>query len=177
VKLRNAQYISFVSQGLIPGNNKNIFEIEENYDEAKELSDSDEDDEDDSFEGALVADPLYNGYEGIEMYGRKTNNVYNYAIDFDMTAFYPSSIMGCNINECTLIFKVILPISQYDLFTQGGIPFRGITGGFFTKTDDAAKECIDNFQTQNYMTACTKWLNFPDVYQVYKHMKEVMKRG
>ena len=177
VKLRNAQYISFVSQGLIPGNNKNIFEIEENYDEAKELSDSDEDEEDDSFEGALVADPLYNGYEGIEMYGRKTNNVYNYAIDFDMTAFYPSSIMGCNINECTLIFKVILPISQYDLFTQGGIPFRGITGGFFTKTDDAAKECIDNFQTQNYMTACTKWLNFPDVYQVYKHMKEVMKRG
>lgn len=171
VKLRNVQYISFLSQGLIPGNNINVFNIDSNYKESQVLNDDDEDD--DSFEGALVADPQYNGYEGVEMYGRKTNNVFRSAIDFDMTAFYPSSIMGMNIDPSTLIFKVILPISQYDLFS-GDIPFRGITGEYFNRLDDAGKECIDNFQTQNYMTAATKWMNFPDVSEVYEYMKGVM---
>ena len=171
VKLRNAQYISFLNQGLIPGNNINIFNIPENYHEKKALNDDDEDDDDPSFEGALVADPKYNGYNGVTMYGMKTNNVYLNGIDFDMTAFYPNSIMGCNIAANSLIFKVSMPISQYDIFS-GDIPFNGITGNCFDANSDAGKECIDNFQTKNYMTSCTKWMNFPSVYDVYTRLKK-----
>jgi hypothetical protein len=165
-KLRNVEYISFLDQGLIPGNNINIFNTEE-----EKLSDEEDEDDESEFEGALVADPFYNDYVGQKMYGRKTNNVFSNAIDFDMGAFYPNSIFAMNIDPSTLIFKIEMPISQYDLF-DGKLKFRGITGNKFEKVDDAAKECFDNFQTGNYLSTGYKWLNLPSVYDVYKQLKK-----
>lgn len=168
VKLRNVQYLSFLNQGLIPGENINIYNKEEN----KIISEDEEDeDDDDDFEGALVADPQYNGYVGVELYGRPSNNVFNNAIDFDMSSFYPSSIFAMNIDPSTLIFKTIMDIDQFDI-CGGNLKFRGITGDYFEKGMDAAKECLDNFQTGNNMTTGTKWLNMPDVAEVYKKIKE-----
>lgn len=169
VKLRNVQYLSFLNQGLIPGENINIYNKEENKVISKDEEEEDEDDDD--FEGALVADPQYNGYVGVELYGRPSNNVFNNAIDFDMSSFYPSSIFAMNIDPSTLIFKTIMDIDQYDI-CGGDLKFRGITGDYFEKGADAAKECIDNFQTGNNMTTGTKWLNMPDVSEVYVRLKE-----
>lgn len=167
VKLRNVQYLSFLSQGLIPGNNINIFEPEKNI-----IEENDEDDDDESeYEGALVADPLYNGYEGQLLYGQRTNNIFLNAVDFDMSAFYPSSIMGMNIDPSTLIFKTIMNADQYDI-CGGKLKFRGITSCGFDPTSDMSKECMDNFQTKNYMTTGTKWFNMPNVYEVYERMKK-----
>lgn len=164
LKLRNVQYLSFLEQGLVPGNNINIYNKEEEV-----LSDEEEDD-DDSFDGALVADPNYNSKVGQKMYGQPTNNVFLNAIDFDMSAFYPNSIIGSNIDQSTLIFKLILPMSQYDIF-DGELKFKGITGDDFEDASvDGAKECIDNFQTRNYMTVGSKWMNMPNVYEVYKQL-------
>lgn len=162
VKLRNVQYIWFLNQGLIPGENINIY----NTAPENEISDEDED-EDDEFEGALVADPRYNGYVGLHLYGRPTNNVFGNAVDFDMSAFYPSSIDAMNIDASTLIFKTIMDMSQYSI-CGGDLPFRGITGAYFDEDSDGAKECIDNFQTKNYMTTGTKWFNMPDIHEVYE---------
>lgn len=168
VKLRNVQYLSFLNQGLVPGENINVY----NQEDVKASSDDeDEDDDGDEFEGALVADPLYNGYVGVELYGKKTNNIFNNGIDFDMTAFYPSSIFAMNIDPSTLIFKTIMPINQFNC-VGGDLKLRGITNDYFTKGDDAAKECLDNFQTGNYMTTGYKWFNMPSVLDVYNKLKE-----
>lgn len=169
VKLRNVQYLSFLSQGLIPGNNINIFNQSSNN---ESLEDEDSDEEDESYDGALVADPIYNGYVGKKIYGKRSNNIFDNGIDFDMTAFYPSSIIGMNIDPSTLIFKTIVPINQYDIM-GGKLKFKGATvNEFESKDDDAAKELLDNFQTGNYMSTGTKWLNMPDVFEVYNKMKD-----
>ena len=167
VKLRNVQYLSFLDQGLIPGENINIY----NKNDENTVKSDDEEDDDEEFEGALVADPLYNGYVGLELYGKPTNNVFANAIDFDMSSFYPSSIFAMNIDPSTLIFKTIMDGDQYE-FNKGDLKFRGITGDYFEKGCDVAKECLDNFQTGNYMTTATKWLNFPDVSEVMNRLRK-----
>lgn len=169
IKLRNVQYLSFLEQGLVPGENINVYNPEPEY--VRGSDEEDDDDDDSEFEGALVADPKYNGYTGMELYGRKTNNVFANGIDFDMTAFYPSSIFAMNIDPSTLIFKTIMPIDQYEC-VGGDLVFRGITGDMFERGDDGAKECIDNFQTGNYMSTGTKWFNMPDVNEVYRRLKK-----
>lgn len=168
VKLRNVQYISFLNQGLVPGANINIY----NKEEVKYADSEDEDDDDDEdFEGALVADPIYNSNIGVKLYGRPTNNVFNNAIDFDMTAFYPSSIFAMNIDPSTLIFKAIMDADQFNCL-GGKMKLRGITKAFFNHGDDAAKECLDNFQTGNYVSTAWKWLNLPDIGKIYNIIKE-----
>jgi len=171
VKLRNVQYKSFVSQGLIPGENVNGFMY--NY-ESKE-SDDDEDDEE-SFEGALVGNPLLIDYFGDTLYGRQTNSIFKYSIDFDMSAFYPSTIRAMNIDPSTLIFKMIMDSSQYDV-RGGTIPFNGITDAQMVKTNDdsfsgdVSKEVMDNFQTGNWLTTGNKWMNLPSINDVYERLK------
>ena len=48
-----------------------------------------EDDEEPTFEGALVGNPKLNDYFGDYLYGHRTNSIFLYNIDFDMSAFYP----------------------------------------------------------------------------------------
>ena len=170
VALRNVQYLSFLKQDLIPGANINIFEKEEvNY-----ADDEDDEDDDEGFEGALVADPNYNGYVGLPLYGRASNCLYGNAIDFDMSSFYPSSIRAMNIDPSTLIFKMIMDPKQFDTKAcHGELPYHGITDDKYNADDELGKECIDNFQTGNYLSAAHKWLNFPTVSEVMRELKAV----
>jgi hypothetical protein len=151
---------------LLGNPNINIYNSDANV-----VKSEDEDDDDENFEGAIVADPIYNDKVGICLYGQPTNNIFNNAIDMDMSAFYPSSIFGMNIDGSTLIFKAIMTVDQFDIM-GGSMKFNGITGSYFNRGDDAAKECIDNFQTGNYMSTATKWLNLPDVNTIYKLFKK-----
>lgn len=175
VKLRNVQYKSFLSQGLVPGENVNGF-LYNNSEHEKE-SDDDEDDDDVGFEGALVGNPQLIDYFGDKLYGFTTNSIFKYSIDFDMSAFYPSTIRAMNIDPSTLIFKMILNSDQYDV-RGGDIPFNGITDAQIVKTNsdsfsgDVAKEVMDNFQTGNYMTTANKWMNLPNIQQVYNRLKK-----
>jgi hypothetical protein len=179
VKLRNVQYKSFWQQGLIPGENVNGFLY--NYESREE--DDDEDDDDDKkkddvgFEGALVGNPLLIEKFGDKLFGKRTNSIFKYSVDFDMSAFYPSTIRAMNIDPSTLIFKMILDSSQYDV-RGGDMPFHGITdmqmvaGNKDSFEKDISKEVMDNFQTQNYLFFGHKWLNLPDVNQVYERLKK-----
>lgn len=175
VKLRNVQYQSFVSQGLIPGENVNGFL----YNNSEKEDDDDEDDDDKvGFEGALVGNPNLIDYFGDELYGHKTNSIFKYSIDFDMSSFYPSTIRAMNIDPSTLIFKMIMNAEQYDV-RGGDIPFHGITDSQIVKangdsfTGDIGKEVMDNFQTKNYLYTAHKWMNLPSVNEVYE---EIIKR-
>ena len=158
---------------MVPGNNINVLfdtkQEEPKYDEDGNLIDE----EDDSFEGALVADPIYNDKVGIKIYGQISNNIFLNAIDFDMSSFYPSSIRAMNIDPSTLIFKMQLDLMQYDIY-DGPIPLNGVTWKKFVEEGekDGSKEFIDNFQTGNYTTFGSKWMNMPSVEEVYARMKK-----
>ena len=172
-KLRNVQYLFYLRNGLVPGENVNGFMY--NYD-AKE-SDDDDDEEDSKFEGALVGNPKLIDNFGVKMFGKRTNNIFAFNIDFDMSSFYPSTIFAMNIDPSTLIFKMILDSRQYNV-RGGKLPFNGITDIQLVdeNTDsfsgDVAKEVMDNFQTRDYVSTGHKWMNLPSVNDIY----EVMKR-
>ena len=172
VVLRNVQYVNYLSRGLVPGNNINVLfdtsQSDPKYDEDGNLIE-----EDDSFEGALVADPTYNDKVGIKIYGQTSNNIFLNAIDFDMSSFYPSSIRAMNIDPSTLIFKMQMDLGQYDIY-DGPIPLEGVTWKKFVEEGehDGSKEFIDNFQTGNYTSFGTKWMNMPSVNDVYARMKK-----
>lgn len=180
VKLRNVQYQSFISQGLIPGENVNGFLYNSS---SKEEDDDDDDDDKVGFEGALVGNPNLIDYFGDELYGHKTNSIFKYSIDFDMSSFYPSTIRAMNIDPSTLIFKMIMNADQFDV-RGGDIPFHGITDTQIVKAngdsfvDDIGKEVMDNFQTKNYLYTGYKWMNLPSVNAVYEEvLKRKKKRG
>lgn len=164
VKLRNVQYISFLEHGRIPGNNVNIFNA---YETSKVSDDEDEDDDDEGFEGALVADPTYNDYIGLDLYGKPTNNIFEYVIDMDMSSFYPSSIIAMNIDPSTLIFKVIVDSNQ---FIDGDVKYNGFIE--MERDTDLAKEVFDNFQGDNVITMGHKWFNLPSVDEMAKLCEE-----
>ena len=83
-----------------------------------------DDDDEVGFEGALVGNPKLNDYFGDKLYGKRTNSIFKYSVDFDMSAFYPSTIRAMNIDASNLIFKMILDPRQYDV-RGGDIPFNG----------------------------------------------------
>ena len=157
VKLRNFQYRDWLAQGLVPGVNVNAFINGDGNIEEEEEDDDDEDPfaesdgkpkkkgKDVGYEGALVGNPLLINYFGDTLYGKRTNNIFRFSIDMDMTAFYPSTVGAMNIYPTCLIFKMILPSAQYDV-RGGTIPFNGITDVQLVKentdsfTGDIAKE-------------------------------------
>lgn len=94
-----------------------------------------------------------------------------------MSAFYPSTIRAMNIDPSTLIFKMLMDASQYDV-RGGDIPFNGITDSQMVKTNadsftgDIGKEVMDNFQTKNYLYTAHKWMNLPSVNEMYLEIKK-----
>lgn len=180
VVLRNVQYRSFLEQGLVPGSNVNQYvPSKQNEIVPEEYMEDQPEDDDDGYEGALVGDPRLNDNFGIRMYGKRTNCIFNYSVDFDMSAFYPSCIRACNIDPSTLIFKMIMPAEQFDV-RGGSLKFNGITDVQLLEDnddsfqDDIAKECIDNFQTRHYLTFGHKWLNLPDVNEMDELLREAI---
>ena len=170
IKLRNVQYMSFKEQGLVPGNNINAI-LNTNYDG------SNDDEEDEKFEGALVGNPNLIDHFGMELYGKHTNNIFLYSIDFDMSRFYPSTIGEMNIYPPALIFKMQMDANQFTS-RAGDLPYHGITDVQLvenqedTFSGDIGKEVIDNFQTRNYLAFGRKWFNLPTASQIYQKLEE-----
>ena len=113
----------------------------------------------------------------MKLFGKRTNNIFRYTIDFDMSRFYPSCIAAMNIAPSCLIFKMILDSSQYDV-RGGHIPYHGITDVQLIEDNDdsfdgdIAKEVMDNFQTRDYLSFGYKWMNLPSVNEMYDILKE-----
>lgn len=178
VKLRNVQYESFMSQGLVTGENIAGFLFNEER-EKDDYEDGEEKPEDTKFEGALVGNPLLIRNFGMKLFGKRTNSIFRYSVDFDMSSFYPSTIRAMNIDPSTLIFKVIIQANQFDV-RGGDLPYHGITDvqlGIEKDSfqGDIAKEIMDNFQTRNIISTAKKWLNLPGVIDVYKELKKRSK--
>lgn len=173
VKLRNYQYYDFLTSGMVPGENVNMSP----FDQAEEEPDDDDEDTPKKkvgFEGALVGDPRLNLPTGMCLYGnKKSNNIFQYAIDMDMSSFYPSTIFAMNVDPSALHFKCYLDASQFSVL--GGD--KKINTYSHVRTlpkeasdfhDDVAKEAFDNFQTRNWLCTGHKWFNLPSVHKLYK---------
>lgn len=169
VVLRNVEYKYFMKENIVPGANINGIYAYDNI--------SEEEDDDVLYEGALVGNPALITPFGIFIYNKQSNKVFLFSIDMDMSAFYPSTIRVLNIDDSTLIFKMILDPAQYDV-RGGDIPFRGITDVQLVEENsdsfsgDIAGEVMDNFQTQNYISTAYKFLNLPSVEGMFKKLKK-----
>ena len=51
-----------------------------------------------TFEGAINGDPELNGYNGIELFGKKSKYLYGDSIDFDFSAGF---MAGTRVTECS----------------------------------------------------------------------------
>lgn len=189
VFLRNLKYLYFVEKmNLIPGNNVNAIlnrgskdleqlEEEKEANEDKDIWDEKDSDEDAksatvSFEGALNADPTLNNKNGRELFGKKTNNIFDLAIDLDAKAFYPNSNRSMNITPNALIFKAYVSSNQ---FLKGNKEVHGMFKDLYEHRDcDVAKDLFDNFLTHNYLYSCYKWTNLPSVDEMYDIIKNEM---
>jgi hypothetical protein len=164
--LRNVQYMFYDQEDMVPGENVNSM----NY------KSSDEDEEESSFEGALVGNPNLKSKNGAEIYGHPTNSVFNFNIDMDMKAFYPNTNIENNIDPSTLLFKAFINADQFEC-RGGNLYYHGITDVQLVKknddsfTGDIAKEVIDNFQTGNILSTSKKWLNLPSVNDIYEELE------
>ena len=145
-------------------------------DDEKDIED--DDDTDVAFEGALVGNPILNSNVGMTLYGHQSNSVFEYSIDMDMGAFYPSTVISHNIAACCLYFKAFCSHKQFE-YNGGKLKFNGYTNIPIIKTndtlldDDVAKELFDNFQTGNYISFGHKWMNLPSISDIYnKYLKE-----
>lgn len=169
LKLRGKQYISYFSQGIVPGNNINIFNLNKNAD----VLDEENEDEDSKFEGALVGNPILNDNFGMDLYGKPSNAIFNYSIDMDMSSFYPNTIIAMNIEPSTMYFKCICDADQFKPL-GGELEFNGITDKQVVPTNsnsfegDISKEIFDNFQTNNWISTAHKWNNLPGISDLYE---------
>ena len=192
IKLRNVIYKSFLNNGMIISNdfvgikyymnNGTYYAVNEHADELDEDSGSDEDGDKKSskkkskFEGALVGNPTLITDFGVELYGKKTNNIFKYSADFDMGAFYPSTIEVMNIDPNCLIFKMEV---MADIFENRGgtYKYNGITDDQIVDTNsdsftgDISKEIMDNYQSKHYLSFGYKWLNLPSISEIYDELE------
>ena len=164
IMLRNVQYYYFLQQNIVPGTNINQFLTEEQ----EEDYGTEEDEDEVGFEGALVADPTLNDYVGLELYGKKTNNIFKLVIDMDMAAFYPNTIIALNIDGSTLIFKVIVSAKQ---FQNGSMRLYRMPGEL---DDDLAKELFDNYLSKSPIQFGRKWLNLPGIEDMERVISDKM---
>lgn len=175
VTLRNVQYRIYDDFGLIPGANINQILLQRDMRMHPEKYDAKNKKKNPSYEGALVGNTLLIQRFGKMMYGKRTNYMFDYSIDFDMKAFYPSTIYVLNIAPSTLIFKATVLADNYDV-RGGDIPFHGFTDNQLVKTNndsftgDIASEIFDNFQTGNILSTAHKFLNLPTVAELEKEL-------
>jgi hypothetical protein len=78
IVLKNYAYLSYYKQGYVIGNNRNIDYAKPRQVTRKKKVESD-------VEGALVGDPLLNENVGAMLFGKPSNFVFKYVIDFDLT--------------------------------------------------------------------------------------------
>lgn len=176
VVLRNVQYLSYDKQGLVPGANVNRIYVKHDM-EAHPEKYAKKNKSEPGIEGALVGNTRIINKFGQPLYGKRTNFIFNYSIDMDMKAFYPSTQMWGNMSKSTLIFKLYLDCNNYDV-RGGKIPFHGFTDVEMVEDNtpsfvgDISAEIIDNFQCGNILSTGRKFMNLPSLSDLVSQLKK-----
>lgn len=158
VTFRGLMYAYLKKNGIVLGHNTNFDQSSSKYDENGEVID---DDEDESFEGAINGDPMLNMANGIKIYGRPSMFLYGLTIDFDFSSMYPNSIVAFNIFATTMIGKVIIP-----------------TGTIENNYDeDLGKEYVEDLIMNDPVFIGHKWHNLSDYETLYLKLTNKFGNG
>ena len=147
VVLRSLIYKEFLDKGLVLGQNINFGNKDNNH--------SSDDDEDDTFEGALNGDPMLNGHSGLMLFGKRSKFLFGSCIDFDFSAMYPNSICAFNIFVTAMIGKLIIDGQQHRL----------------NYDEDAGREFVEDMTSQLPLFTGTKWFNLPSFDEVANRLE------
>jgi DNA polymerase elongation subunit (family B) len=154
VFLKNRAYIEYYKQGLIIGNNTNV---------EYGIPDVEKEDDDEKFDGALVADPTLNGYEGIELFGAKSMYVFDNVVDMDFSSMYPHIIIAFNIAPNTMVGKLIIGGSIQEAYKNASED---------GKVEDAGKDFMDNYLVGNVANMGSKWFGLPNVVELNSMLRK-----
>jgi len=133
--IKNTQTLFYEESGLAIGNNVNALNHDREYE---------------SFEGAIVSDPTLNAKNDTPIFPYKTNTIYTYTIDNDLTSMYPSIMVAHNIYRTTLLFHVF---RLGDLMNTLDNSFNNFEIG----------KCFDNFETGDVVRFGNEYLGLPSL--------------
>ena len=161
VLLKGRVYYEALLQGYVLGNNINVFNGEN---------------EQGSFVGALVGNPLLNSETGTKLFGKRNKFIYDNVMDFDYASLYPSIMIAFNIERNTMVGKLIIPdapIRLYDYIFEGSNDDEEVLESKY----DAGRDFLDNFLTGDVLSIGTKWFNLPSFEDLhYKLQKSYYKQ-
>ena len=169
--LRNVREIYFERDGWVQSNNLNIIDKNEDELERRFYGSADDDEDESTFKGAINADPIWNDKVGMVVMGTRTNNVYSNAVDFDMSAFYPSCKIASNMDPSTLIYKAAF---INDEFISGEYRNRSLNTKYVEKDKngnmrklDFTGEAVNTFVSDNMLTFGYNYLAMDDITTLY----------
>lgn len=148
---------------IILGNNKNAFNNEDQFNKLYSKNDGFDidDDENDSYDGAIIVDPLNNDFCGLELFGVQSRFLFSNCIDFDFTRMYPSTMDSFNEFTTCLLGKIL--IRQCDI----------------DKTDfyeeDIGKEYMEDVIADNEIFMGEKWFGLPTFEEMDNQLQEFLR--
>jgi DNA polymerase elongation subunit (family B) len=151
VFLKNRAYIEYYKQGLIIGNNINL-------EYGIPRAEKEDDEEDEKFDGALVANPTLNDFTGIKLFGSKSMYIFDNVVDMDFSAMYPHIIIAFNIAPNCMIGKLIIGGEIQDAYKAAASKDG--------KVEDAGKDFMDNLLVGNVANMGSKWFGLPNVVEL-----------
>lgn len=163
VMLKSRAYIEFYKYGYILGNNTNL-EYGNLVTMLDGVKDNDDDDEDEKFDGALVANPILNTETGAFVMGSRSKYIRDYVVDFDFSSLYPSIIIGFNISPSTMVGKLFISDKQ--------IVDRYSAPEIANEKYDAAKDFMEGVLSENYLMVGTRWFNLPTSDKIFQQFEE-----
>ena len=174
--LRNVREKYFEDGGWVQGNNINII----SKDNDNEFYESSDERNNESYDGAINADPIWNDNIGVDLMGKNSNNLYSNCIDFDMSSFYPSNKIFSNMDPITLIYKASLDNND---FLSGEINNRSLNTDYIKKdkngnekTTDFTGEALNAVLGENILTVGFNYLNLPSITELTDRVIKELKK-
>ena len=170
--LRNVREMYFEKDGWVQGNNLNIIDSGDEEDNKIFYELVDDDSDESTFKGAIMADPTWNAPIGRRVLGQRTNNIFDNSMDYDMGAFYPSIKIASNMDPITLLFKATF---DHDEFISGEMPNRSLNTTYYEKDKygkvrklDITGEAVNTYVSGNILTFGYNYLGLPSITDMAK---------
>lgn len=168
--LRNVREKYFEEDGWVQSNNLNVLDSQNSEAEKAFYGLEDDSNNKVSFKGAINADPKLNAKIGKVVLGRRTNNLFDNAVDFDMGAFYPSIKIASNMDPITLLYKASL---INDEFKSGEFPNKSLNTTYEEKDKnnkirkvDITGEAINTYVSGNILTFGYNYNSLPSITEL-----------
>lgn len=170
--LRNVREMYFEKDGWVQGNNLNIIDSGDEEDNKIFYELVDDDGDESTFKGAIMADPTWNAPIGRRVLGQRTNNIFDNSMDYDMGAYYPSIKIASNMDPITLLFKATF---DHDEFISGEMPNRSLNTTYYEKDKygkvrklDITGEAVNTYVSGNILTFGYNYLGLPSITDMAK---------